>query len=120
MSGVTVDGKSVTTNVDTGSDSVFQINPASVDKLGLRGDVATGTVSTSTGFNGALTNREGSVRNITLGHISVNAPLVVFVGKGMGVDTEPWDLRMGSGFLMNYVVTLDFRHMQITLAAPRS
>jgi predicted aspartyl protease len=117
-SGVTVDGKPVTTNVDTGSNSNFQLTPAAVDKLGLSEDVVRAHASSSVGFNGDLRNREGTVRNVKVGTISVNDPTVVFFGKGMGMDKEPWDLRIGNGFLKNFVVTLDYLHGRITLVAP--
>jgi predicted aspartyl protease len=117
-SGVTVDGKPVTTNVDTGSNSNFQLTPAAVNKLGLSEDVARAHASSSVGFNGNLKNREGTVRNVTVGTISVNDPAVVFFGKGMGMDAEPWDLRIGNAFLKNFVVTLDYPEGRITLAAP--
>lgn len=42
-------------------------------------------------------------------------PAVVFFGKCMGMDKEPWDLRIGSAFLNDFAVTLNFRHGQITL-----
>jgi len=114
-SGVTVDGKPVTTNVDTGSNSSFQLSPAAVDKLGLSEDLARAHTSSSVGFNGALNNHEGTVRNVAVGTISVNDPPVIFFGKGMGMDEESWDLRIGSAFLKDYVVTLDFRRGKITL-----
>lgn len=117
-SGVTVDGKPVTTNVDTGSNSNFQLTPAAVGKLGLSEDVARAHASSSVGFNGDLKNREGKVRNVTVGNISVDDPTVVFFGKGMGMDKEPWDLRMGNAFLKDFVVTLDYPHGKITLARP--
>jgi predicted aspartyl protease len=116
--GATVDGKPVTTNVDTGSNSNFQLTPAAVDKLGLSEDVARAHASSSVGFNGDLKNREGKVRNVTVGTISVNDPTVVFFGKGMGMDKEPWDLRIGNAFLKNFVVTLDYPAGRITLSAP--
>jgi len=116
--GVTVDGKPVSTNVDTGSSSNFQLTPAAVDKLGLSDDVARAHASSSVGFNGNLKNREGKVRNVTVGTISVDDPSVVFFGKGMGMDKEPWDLRIGNAFLQNFVVTLDYPHGRITLARP--
>lgn len=114
--GVTVDGKPVTTNVDTGSNSSFQLSPAAVDKLGLSEDLARAHTSSSVGFNGALNNHEGTVRNVAVGKTSVNNPPVIFFGKGMGMDEESWDLRIESAFLKDYAVTLDFRHAQITLA----
>jgi len=42
----------------------------------------------------------------------------VFFGKGMGMDKELWDLRIGNAFLKDFVVTLDYRHGLITLSAP--
>jgi predicted aspartyl protease len=117
-SGVTVDGKPVTTNVDTGSNSNFQLTPAAVDKLGLSDDVARAHASSSVGFNGDLKNREGTVRNVKVGTISVNDATVVFFGRGRGMDKEPWDLRIGNAFLENFVVTLDYPHGRITLVAP--
>jgi predicted aspartyl protease len=116
--GVTVNGKPVITNVDTGSNSYFQFPPAAVDKVGLSEDVARAHASKSVGFNGNLKNLEGKVSNVTVGTISVNNPTVVFAGKGMGMDNEPWDLRIGNAFLKDYVVTLDYPHGRITLSAP--
>ena len=117
-SGVTVNGKSVITNIDTGSNSYFQFPPAAVDKVGLSEEVARAHVSNSVGFNGNLKNLEGKVSNVTVGTISVNNPTVVFSGKGMGMDNEPWDLRIGNAFLKDYVVTLDYLHGRITFSAP--
>ena len=115
---LTVNGKRVITNIDTGSNSYFQFSPGAVDKLSLSGDVARARASSSVGFNGELKNREGTVRNVTVGTISVNDPTVVFVGRRMGMDKEPWDLRIGNKFLKRFVVTLDFQHGRITLAMP--
>ncbi len=118
--GVSVDGKPVTANVDTGSNANFQLTPAAVEKLGLGGNMACAHASNSVGFNGNLKNREGTVGNVTVGSISVSGPKVVFLGKGMGMDKQSWDLRIGSAFLKDFVVTLDYRHGQITLAVPWS
>ena len=89
-----------------------------MDKLGLSEDVARAHESSSVEFNGDLKNREGTVSNIMVGTISRNDPTVVFFGKGMGLDKELWDLRIGSAFLKDFVVTLDYRHGLITLFAP--
>ena len=105
----------MTTNVDTGSNSSFQLSPAAVDRLGLSEDLARANTSSSVGFNGALNNHEGTLRNGAVDTIPVNNPPVIFFGKGMGMDEESWDLRIGSAFLKDYVVTLDFRRGQITL-----
>lgn len=115
-SGVTVNGKPAIANIDTGSNSTFQIGPFAIDKLGLQEDVARAHPSTSVGFNGNLNRAEGTVRHVTVGSISVMEPTVAFFGKGVGVDDEPWDIRVGSGFLKDYVLTLDFLHNRIILS----
>ncbi len=64
-----------------------------------------------------------SVRNVTVGSISVDNPTVIFFGKGMGVDKELWDLRIGSAFMKDFAVMLDFQHGKMTLvrdATPKS
>jgi hypothetical protein len=117
-SGVTINGVPVLSNVDTGSSFGFKLTPAAVEKLHLSEEVARAKNSDSVGFNGDLKSRQGKVRNIAVGNISVDRPEVVFYGKGMGMDREPWDLRIGNGFLKNFVVTLDYPHGQILLTAP--
>jgi hypothetical protein len=116
-SGVTVNGKPAIANIDTGSNSTFQIGPFAIDKLGLQEDVARAHPSTSVGFNGSLNRAEGTVRHVTVGSFSAEGPAVAFFGKGVGVDDEPWDIRVGSGFLKDYVLTLDFLHDRIVLNA---
>ena len=118
VSGIKVNGKRVTANLDTGSNGAFQLTPAAVGKLGLSEEVARAQASGSIGFNGALKNRQGTVHRVTVGMILVNDPKVVFYGKGMGMDSEPWDIRIGSEFLKDFVVTLDYPHGKITLAVP--
>jgi predicted aspartyl protease len=116
--GVEVNGKRVTANFDTGSNGTFQVTPSAVEKLRLGEEVARAHPTSSMGFNGALKNQEGTVRNVRVGTISVNEPTVVFYGKGMGMDKEPWDLRVGNGFLKDFVLTLDFQHGRILLTVP--
>ena len=118
VTGVKVNGKRVTANLDTGSNGTFQLTPAAVDKLGLSEEVARAEASGSIGFNGALKNRQGTVHRVTVGTILEHDPKVVFYGKGMGMDSEPWDIRIGSEFLKDFVVTLDYPHGKITLAVP--
>lgn len=114
-SGVTINGQQVIANFDTGSNSTFQISPSAIDKLGLNEDAARAHPSTSVGFNGDLKRREGNIRNVTVGSLPVNEPTVVFFGEGMGVDHEPWDVRIGSAFLKDFVLTLDFHDDRIVL-----
>lgn len=118
VDGISVNGKKVLANLDTGSDGTFQLTPAAVAQLGLEEEVGKARVSRSVGFNGSTENREGTVKNVTLGGISVDSPKVVFYGKNTGRDNQAWGLRIGNAFLKDFVVTVDYQNHVITLKKP--
>jgi len=115
---VTVNGKRVVGNLDTGSDGIFQLTPAAVSYLGLDDQFNKAPVSSSVGYNGVSENREGRIGNVTVGGISVDAPAVIFFGKGTGRDKKAWGINIGNAFLKDYVVTIDYRRKLITLEKP--
>ncbi len=108
MEGVSVNGKRMVANLDTGSNGRFQLTPAAVVKLGLETQVGKARVSKSAGFNGMTENREGEIKNVTVGGIFVDGPTVVFYGKGTGRDKEAWGIRIGNAFLKDFVVTINY------------
>jgi hypothetical protein len=75
-------------------------------------------VSTDVGYNGVSQNRQGKVNNVTVGAISVDAPAVIFFGKGTGRDKKPWGINIGNGFLKDFVLTVDYRNKLVTLERP--
>lgn len=115
IDGVFVNGKKMTANFDTGSDETFKLTPDAVSVLGLSDEVGKAEVSESVGYNGTVENRKGKLKNITVGGISVDAPTVLFFGKGVGRDNEPWAINIGNAFLKDFVVTIDYRSKTITL-----
>ena len=115
---VFVNGKKVVANFDTGSNGSFDLTPAAVSYLGLEEEVSSAPVDTSVGYNGVSENRKGKVSNVTVGGISVDAPEVIFFGKGTGRDKEPWGINIGNVFLKDFVVTIDYRSKLITLERP--
>ena len=86
---VTVNGKKITGNVDTGADGTFALTPAATAALGLESQMANAETSSSIGYNGVSNDRKGQVQNVTVGGISVYAPTVTFFGKGTGRDRNP-------------------------------
>lgn len=115
MSGVTVNGRTVIANLDTGSNGDFALTAGAVAKLGLDSEVARAQPSTSTGFNGTADHRTGTVARIAVGNLVVDQPSVTFWGKGAGYDDEPWDVRIGSEFLRDFQVTVDFKRGVVEL-----
>jgi len=115
---VSVNGKKMVGNLDTGSSGSFSLTPAAVSFLGLEDEVSRASVSTDVGFNGVAENRKGKIRNVTIGGNSVDEPTVVFFGKGTGRDKKPWGINIGNEFLKDFVVTIDYRKKLIVLERP--
>lgn len=118
VNGILVNGKKVIATFDTGSNSTFQFSPGAVRRLGLEKEERAAGASHSVGFNGVAQNRKGMVRNIRLGGISVNQPEVIFFPKSAGYDDATWGLRIGNGFLKNFIMTIDYQRNLITLEEP--
>jgi predicted aspartyl protease len=115
---VFVNGKKVVGNLDTGSNGAFNLTPAAVGYLGMEKEFDEAPVSTDVGYNGVSQNRQGKVNNVTVGGISVDAPAVIFFGKGTGRDKKPWGINIGNAFLKDFVLTLDYRNKLVTLERP--
>ena len=115
---VFVNGKKMVGNLDTGSSGTFNLTPAAVSYLGLEEEFNQAPVSTDVGYNGVSQNRKGKVNNVTVGGISVDAPAVIYFGKGTGRDKKPWGINIGNGFLKDFVLTLDYRNKLVVLERP--
>ena len=115
---VFVNGKKVVGNLDTGSSGTFNLTPAAVGYLGLEEEFNQAPVSTDVGYNGVSQNRQGKVNNVTVGAISVDAPAVIFFGKGTGRDKKPWGINIGNAFLKDFVLTIDYRNKLVMLERP--
>ncbi|MDQ5835980.1 MAG: retroviral-like aspartic protease family protein [Acidobacteriota bacterium] len=118
IEGVSVNGRRMTANFDTGSNANFQLTPDAVRDLGLEAEVSTAQVSKSVGYNGVAENREGKIKSINVGGIIVDEPTVIFFAKGAGRDKKPWGINIGNAFLKDYVVTIDYLSKVITLERP--
>ena len=112
---VTVNGKKVIGDLDTGSDGTFKLTPAAVSYIGLEEEVIKAQATESVGYNGIAGNREGKVRNVTIGTISLDGPAVIFFGKGTGRDKKVWGINIGNAFLKDFIVTIDYRNRTLTL-----
>jgi predicted aspartyl protease len=115
---VSVNGKKMVANLDTGSSGLFNLTPAAVFYLGLEEEVNRAPISSDVGFNGVSENREGKLRNVTIGGISIDEPDVIFFGKGTGRDKKPWGINIGNVFLKDFVVTIDYKKKLIALERP--
>jgi predicted aspartyl protease len=108
----------VVANLDTGASSAFTISPKGIERLGLAEAAANGTVKLSVGYNGRSESREGTVRSIQIGSISVESPTVLFGSKGNGHDNSPWSINIGNPFLKDYIVTFDYQTKTVRFEKP--
>ena len=115
---VSINGKKVVGNLDTGSNGGFSLTPEAVALLGLEEEVSRAKVTTDVGYNGVAENREGKVGNVTVGGISVDAPAATFFGKGTGHDKKPWGINIGNVFLKDFILTIDYRKKLVMLERP--
>ena len=115
---VSVNGRKMVGNLDTGSSGLFNLTPAAVSYLGLEEEDGGAPVSTDVGFNGVAENRKGKLRNVTIGGISVDEPDVIFFVKGAGRDKKPWGINIGNVFLKDFVMTIDYKKKLIALERP--
>ncbi len=118
IDGVSVNGKKITANFDTGSNGSFQLTPDAVTNLGLNDEVSKAQVRKSVGYNGEAENREGKIKNVTIGGISIDEPSVLFFGEGAGHDKKAWGINLGNAFLKDFIVTIDYLSKMITLEKP--
>ena len=115
---VSVNGKKMVGNLDTGSSGRFNLTPAAVSYLGMDEEVRRAPVSTDVGYKGASENRKGKLRNVTISGISIDEPDVIFFGKGTGRDKKPWGINIGNVFLKDFVVTIDYKRKLIAFERP--
>jgi hypothetical protein len=118
IEGVTVNGKSITATIDTGSDGGFKLTPTAVKNLQLTDMAENGTVQASNGYKGVAQNTLGTLKAVTIGSITVNNPAVVFFGPGTGRDSKPWGLNIGNEFLKDYILSIDYLRKVIILDRP--
>jgi predicted aspartyl protease len=112
---VSVNGRKLVGNLDTGSDGTFSLTPDAASVLGLEDQVSKAAARSSVGYNGESQTKKGRVDNVTVGGIVVAAPSVIFFGEGTGHDKKPWGINIGNGFLKDFVVTIDYRSKVVTL-----
>lgn len=120
INGVTINGRHVRANIDTGSNSAFAIAPRAIQDLGLTEQAHRTGLASGASFNGVFQSRVGTVDQITVGTIRVPHPKVTFWTPGTGHDNTTWGINIGNVFLQHYVVTFDYERKLITLDKPQN
>jgi predicted aspartyl protease len=115
LMGVFVNGRPIIANLDTGSNSEFQVTPRGIRALHLDQVAAKAKVSKAAGFNGSYLSRTGRLASVDVGDIPVHAPEATFWLPGTGHDDREFDMNIGNEFWGKYVVTINYPGHVVTI-----
>ena len=111
---VTVNGKKIKVELDTGHSGVLAVTATTIKRLGLEAEAEGCEVETSEGALGTSVNRKCKLKRLTVGTITVDSPSVSFRAPNSGLDQAPFEGLLGNDFFKDFVVTFDYRSMTVT------
>ena len=112
-----IDEMPATFDVDTGSRSELDVTSPAVARYRLRDRYPRGARAvTGWGVGGPSESYVVRLRSVTLGTVTVSAPVADLSGAARGSFSDPnFDGNIGSGFLKRFVVTFDYGHQVMYL-----
>jgi hypothetical protein len=112
-----IDGMPATFDIDTGSRSELDVTSPTVSRYRLHDRYPHGVRAvTGWGVGGPAKSYVVRVQSVTLGTVTVDAPVADFSEDHGGSFSDPnYDGNIGSGFLKRFVVTFDYGHQTMYL-----
>lgn len=112
-----IDGMPATFDIDTGSRSELDVTSPTVSRYHLHDRYPQGVRAvTGWGVGGPAKSYVVRLHSITLGTVTVDAPVADFAEGHGGSFTDPnYDGNIGSAFLKRFVVTFDYGHQTMYL-----
>jgi hypothetical protein len=112
-----IDGLPATFDIDTGSRSELDVTSPTVARYHLHDRYPRGVRAvTGWGVGGPAKSYVVRLRSVTLGAVTVDAPVADFAEDHGGSFTDPnYDGNIGSAFLKRFVVTFDYGHRTMYL-----
>lgn len=117
---ILVNGSKVTALFDTGFNGNFNVMPMFISSLNLEDEFNNAKPKMAVGFKGKATSREGIIKTVKIGNLSIDSPSVIFWDKGTGHDTTTYGFTIGNGFLKDFIVTIDYQSSIIMLEKDRA
>jgi hypothetical protein len=105
---VFINNEKMRATLDTGSSGTFSLTPQAVALLNLEEQAQPGEAS-SVGYNGEYETKQGILKSVRLGRISVESVRANFWLPKTGHDNLKFQVNIGNGFFQDYVMTFDFR-----------
>lgn len=112
-----IDGMPATFDIDTGSRSEIDVTSPTVARYHLRDRYPHGVQAvTGWGVGGPAKSYVVRLQSVTLGTVTVDAPVADLAEDHGGSFTDPnYDGNIGSAFLKRFVVTFDYGHQMMYL-----
>jgi predicted aspartyl protease len=107
---VYVNNEKLRASLDTGSSGSFNLTPEAVALLKLEEQVQASESSTSVGYNGEYESKQGILKSVRLGRISVESVRADFWLPKTGHDNKKFQVNIGNGFFQDFVMTFDFKN----------
>ena len=107
---VYVNNEKLRAALDTGSSSSFNLTPEAVALLKLEDQVQAGESTTSVGYNGVYESKQGILKSVRLGRISVESVRAEFWLPKTGHDNKKFQINIGNEFFQDFVMTFDFKN----------
>ena len=106
---VFINNEKMKTTLDTGSSGTFSLTPDAVALLGLE-EQGRDSDEESAGYNGAYKSKEGTLKSVRMGKLSVDSAQATFWLPGTGHDHKKFQVNIGNGFFKDFMMTFDFKN----------
>jgi predicted aspartyl protease len=109
---VFINDQKMKTTLDTGSSGTFSLTPDAVALLGLE-EQGRDSNEESVGYNGAFKSKEGTLKSVRMGKLSVDSAQATFWLPGTGHDNKKFQVNIGNAFFKDFMMTFDFKSKMV-------
>ena len=107
---VYVNNEKMRAALDTGSSDSFNLTPEAVALLKVEDQAQAGESSNSVGYNGEYESKQGVLKSVRLGRISVEGVRADFWLPKTGHDNKKFQVNIGNGIFQDFVMSFDFKN----------
>jgi predicted aspartyl protease len=110
---VFVNGEKMIATLDTGSSGTFALTPEATAILGIENEGLKDAPQTSIGYNGEHQSKQGVLKSVRLGRMTIDSPQADFWLPETGHDKKRYQVNIGNGFFEDFLMTFDFRNKMV-------
>ena len=110
---VYVNNEKMRAALDTGSSGSFNLTPQAVALLKLEEQAEAGESTKSVGYNGEYESKQGILKSVRLGRITVESVRAEFWLPKTGHDDKKFQVNIGNAFFEDFVMTFDFKNKMV-------